>query len=258
MNTSLPPIDAHAHVKTGVPAVDLANLGCAVLAVTREAREWPMVARRSDEMTLWGVGCHPGYPGEITRFSAEDFRQAMHSTALVGEVGLDARSKSPMREQREVFDQVLELVGAEPRLISIHSLGASKMVLDALEQRPQKAAILHWWRGSEDETKRAIELGCYFSINGAEVRRPKVITLLPKERALTETDFPFTEHTDRAATRPGAVATTEAAFEEIWGLDRAGVRFQVWQNLRDLCAAANCASNLPSGIAQGLRATVAV
>jgi TatD DNase family protein len=252
MSASLPQIDAHAHIETAVDPDDLAALDCAVFAMTREAREWTAIQKRDDQMTMWGVGCHPGYPDEIANFSNGRFAAALDGTALVGEVGLDSRSEAPMAAQRRVFRAVLEAVAARPRLISIHSVGASGKVLDELEAVPQRGAILHWWRGSRMETERAIELGCYFSLNGAEARRPKVLELLPLERILTETDYPFTERSDKRATRPGAVTTIESALEEAWGTDRAGVRGQLWTNLAALCRAAGCIDLLPAGISHKL------
>ena len=255
MSPSLPQIDAHAHIETDVEPGDLIALKCAVFAVTRQAREWVAIQDRDDQMTVWGVGCHPSYPDEVANFSEDGFAAALEGTALVGEVGLDARSDAPMAAQRRVFGAVLEAVAAEPRLVSIHGVGASGKVLDEIEASPQQGAILHWWRGSRTETERAIELGCYFSLNGAEVRRPKVLQLLPPERILTETDYPFTERSDNRANRPGAVTTIEAALEEAWGTDRAGVRSQLWTNLAVLCRSADCVELLPVGIAQTLLAS---
>lgn len=252
--TLLPQIDAHAHIEAGIDPAELTALGCVVFAVTREAREWSLIRNRIDEMTIWGIGCHPGFSSEVANFPARRFTEAIQRSPLVGEVGLDARAKTPKRDQRRVFEQILEIVADSPRLVSIHSVGASTEVLDAVQATPQKAAILHWWRGSPKETSRAIELGCYFSLNGAELRRPKVLSLLPRERILTETDYPFTERSDRKANRPGAVTTIEAALEREWDADREAVRRQVWSNLGALVSATGCSALLPSGISKRLLA----
>ena len=52
-------------------------------------------------------------------------------------------------------------------------------------------------------------MGCFFSVNGAEARRPKVLALLPQNRVLAETDFPYSRRSDPVADRPAAVATIE-------------------------------------------------
>ncbi len=50
------------------------------------------------------------------------------------------------------------------------------------------------------ESRRAVDLGCYFSINAEMFKSPRhraIIAALPLERLLTETDGPFTESEGR-------------------------------------------------------------
>jgi TatD DNase family protein len=128
---------------------------------------------------------------------------------------------------------VLAAAATRPRPITIHSRFACDAVLDCLEARPQAAPILHWWRGDEAQTRRALSLGCYFSLNGAEVARPRILNSLPAERVLTETDYPHTIAADPAADRPAAVRTIEGALVEAWDTDLHNVRVRVWANLAD-------------------------
>lgn len=248
MNPPLPAIDAHSHVEPTVPASDLASLGCALVAVTRESAEWDLVRRRTDGMTIWGIGCHPALQNEIDSFDQLRFSEAIREMPLVGEIGLDFRQARPRGPQVKVFREILEVTHDQPRILSIHSVNAAGAVLDALEEAPQSGAILHWWRGTERQTSRALDLDCYFSINGAEVRYPKILKSLPSSRVLTETDFPFTQKADPKADRPGAVSTTESALAKAWNVDRADVRSRIWTNLRDLAMRASCADLLPDGI----------
>lgn len=245
---SLPPIDAHAHIKTTVPASHLTGLEALVVAVTRERAEWTAALHRRDEFSLWGVGLHPGLPDEIDTFDPESFAAAVEATLFVGEVGLDGRSKAPAAAQRAVFDEVLAVVARLPRPATIHSVGAPQAVLDALRRRPIAAPILHWWRGSVKETEEAIEMGCFFSLNGAEVRRPKVLKLLPPDRVLTETDFPFSKRSDPAASRPAAVATIEAALMREWELDKLALRRRMWRTLAELYERCELSERLPPAV----------
>lgn len=254
MSAELPAVDAHAHVEPTVSAADLSGLGCAVVAVTRGRSEWDKVRERTDQMTIWGIGCHPTLQDELVAFDQSRFAEAIVEMPLVGEIGLDFRKKQPQAQQLRVFREILEVTHEQPRLLSIHSVGAAGAVLDGLEENPQLGAILHWWRGTEIQTSRALELNCYFSINGAEVRRPKVLDLIPPDRVLTETDYPFSEKADPKADRPGAVSTTEAALAETWSVERSQVRDRVWRNLRDLAGQASCTDFLPQGIARTMLA----
>jgi TatD DNase family protein len=251
---SLLPIDAHAHIKTTVPARDLAELASFIVAVTREQTEWQDALHRHDELAVWGIGVHPGLPDEVMSFDAVRFDAALHDAMFVGEVGLDGKSKAPAAAQRAVFDQVLDAVAQKPRPTTIHSVSASRQVLDALQAHPIAAPILHWWRGSEKETEEAIEMGCFFSLNGAEARRPKVLELLPPERVLTETDFPHSRRSDPAAVRPAAVATIEAALMKEWRLDELELRRRLWRNLAELFERCELSERLPTGIQDAILA----
>lgn len=252
MTLPLPPLDAHAHVAPNVPAADLTSLQASVFAVTPSLSEWWRAARRTDELTAWGLGCHPAIVAEVESFAPSAFSEALDSAALVGEVGLDARRGAAITIQREVFKEVLEMLTERPRLVSIHSVGASSQVLDALERYPQAGAILHWWRGTTAETDRALEIGCFFSLNAAEATRPKVIDRIPPDRVLTETDFPHTQRHDPAADRPGVVETVERALGRAWALDEWGVRRRIWANLDILLKRTESTPRMPLGIRKAL------
>lgn len=245
-------IDAHAHVLTDIDERELRALRAVVFAVTRDPGEWLAASHRRDKACVWGLGCHPQVPGAVEAFSAQRLAELLVDVPLIGEVGLDRRSKVPMTRQRTVFREVLEVASEMTRLVSIHSVGATAEVLEELKKQPAPGAILHWWRGSASETQDALELGSYFSLNGSEVRRPKVLSLLPCERVLTETDFPHTERSDRAADRPGGVATIETALAREWGEDVATVRRQVWRNLADLCVATRTSVLMPRAVQASL------
>ena len=241
-------IDAHAHIKTTVPERDIADLDAFVIAVTRERAEWGPALARADQFAVWGVGVHPGLPTEIDAFDADAFAAAVEQATCVGEIGLDGGAKSALATQRAVFHQVLTVVAALPRPASIHSVAATQDVLSALRATPIAAPILHWWRGSPQETEEAIAMGCFFSLNGAEVRNPKVLSLIPPERVLTETDFPHTMRSDPAASKPAAVSTIERALMREWGLDTLDLRRRLWSNLAELWERCELADMLPPAV----------
>lgn len=242
------PIDAHAHVMTNISERDLRELRAVVFAVTRDPSEWEAAARRSDRECVWGLGCHPRVPGAHDDFDAERLHELAARSPLIGEVGLDQRSKVPKETQLTSFRAALSVAAERSRLVSIHSVGMTAAVVRELEARPVAGAILHWWRGTADESRRAAELGCFFSLNGAEALKPKVLSLLPADRMLTETDFPHTTRNDRAADKPGAVSTIEGALGEAWDTDVGGVRRRVWENLARLCETTGTSSLMPRGV----------
>lgn len=138
------------------------------------------------------------------------------------------------------------------RPVTIHSTAATSEVLTALRNCPIEGAVLHWWRGTSAQTREAVELGCFFSVNGHEVRSPRILDLVPPERLLTETDFPHSRRYDRAATRPGVVGTVEAHLEARWDADRLEIRRLLWRNFGSLLSATDVIGRMPRAILAAL------
>jgi TatD DNase family protein len=242
----IPPLDAHAHIAVSVDRDDLVGLGAAVLAMTREQSEWADALERQDEMAIWGIGAHPRLLAQDRPFAVDAFEEAVEKALIVGEVGLDRRASTP--RAADVFDEVLAVVQRHARPVSIHSVGATGAVVSALKRRLVDAPILHWWRGTPSETEEAIRLGAFFSLNGAEARNPKVLAMLPKDRVLTETDYPHTRRYDPAARQPAAVGTIERALMEQWKVDQSELRHQVWRNFGRLLDRCDLLDDLPPSI----------
>lgn len=242
------PLDTHAHIQLKVHPDDIADLHACIWIVTNEPTEWPGALRRPDLLAMWGVGAHPASSTALGAFDESVFASAIQQASFVGEVGLDGAARVDPAQQSEVFAAVLRTVAQTPRPVSIHSRQASAKVLAALRECPIEAPILHWWRGSEKETAEAVEMGCYFSVNGAEVARPRVLNLLPQDRVLTETDFPHTCANDRQCTRPGAVSTIEQALVERWSVDLHGVRQRLWRTFAEIADRCDIADDLPEAV----------
>ena len=96
MSRALPPLDLHAHIDPEIEPRALESLGAVVFAATRSAEEFERARRRSDAVTIWGLGCHPGVPGAQSEFDPTLFSVLMDGAAMVSEIGLDGRSKVPL------------------------------------------------------------------------------------------------------------------------------------------------------------------
>lgn len=248
MTPQLPLLDLHAHISPKTRPADLERLGAVVFAATRSLDEYESVRDRHDQVTIWGVGCHPGVVQAQWEFDAERFVSLIASAAFVSEIGLDRRSKVPLDEQELVLSSILGALQRTPRIASIHSSGAPGRVLDALERTPIRGAVLHWWRGDKAQTRRAIELGCWFSINAAGMQYPDDVALIPPERILTETDHPSGDRTSAVPRQPGAVADVERALGEVYKIDVRAVRGQVWTNLVGLVDETSIVGLLPAAV----------
>lgn len=181
---------------------DAESAGVFTLAVTTTPRAWP----RNNELTQntkyvrAALGLHPQLVAEFESEIAiwDDY---LSETRYIGEVGLDAgpRFYKSIDAQKRVFRHILmRCAEAGDKILSIHSVRTSKLVLDYIEEllpSGKGKVVLHWFTGSKKEIQRAVNLGCYFSINStmlANERHLPMIMEIPIDRILTETDGPFT------------------------------------------------------------------
>ena len=120
-------------------------------------------------------------------FDVERFQALAAAAPYVGEIGLDGASRVPMAMQRHTLASVLGVLQQSPRITSLHSYKATSEIVSLIEECPQSGLILHWWLGTECETARAVELGCYFSVNRSSARRRDLLARIPLDRVLPET-----------------------------------------------------------------------
>ncbi len=242
-----PALDLHAHIDTDIDPAELARLGV-VFVATRSLDESDAATQRQDGQTIWGVGCHPGLVGAHKAFTPERFAALITRTAFVSEVGLDGKSRVPMTTQEATLRSVLSVLDGSPRITSLHSYQASEQVIGALEARPIRGAVLHWWLGDDAQTRRAVELGCFFSVNASSVRRTDLLDLIPLDKLLTETDHPFGDRRRGAAARPGLVTTVEEALARRHRKTASAIRATMWANLAQLVSETKCAELLPVAV----------
>ena len=241
---SLPPIDAHAHISADIDHSEIGNLGALVMAVTRTLDEGDIATRRDDGMVIWGVGCHPGLKNAQAAFNTHRFQELLTRTAFAGELGLDGKSRVPMDEQVSTLVEAFDVLRQTPRLTSLHSNAATGQLLELLEVGSPPGIILHWWLGDAQQTLKAVDLGCYFSVNASSVRRKDVLAGIPRDRLLTETDHPFGDKRSRPR-RPGLVDDVEQALGHQHGMSPREVRHLMWSNLRKLISTTGCSMMLP-------------
>jgi TatD DNase family protein len=204
-------------------------------------------AETGNPAITWGCGVHPGDATALGQFDSDVFAGLVRSFALVGEVGLDRRSGN-LEGQRKVFAEVLRIAASEPVIVSIHSAGAVTAVLDLLEERSQRGAVLHWFLGGPDALRRASSVGAYFSVSGAMI--DDRLAALPRNRVLPETDFPSGGR--RAGARPGDVVSLETRLAMLWHEDVEAVRLQMYRNLRELASTTGAIERLPEALSDTL------
>lgn len=244
MTLRSPTVDLHAHIDVAIPASELTDLPGIVFAANRTLAESQEAVQRHDPRVVWGVGCHPGPARNHTAFDAALFEELVARTPYVSEIGLDGSSKGRLPRQLVTFELILEVLQRFPRITSIHSHGARDEVLAALTCRPIRGAILHWWLGTPEQTRAAVQLGCYFSMNASSVKRVAALGDIPRDRFLTETDHPFGDRTSRQPRLPGNTASVEAALAAHYGTTTAQMRGVIWGNLSRLVGESGCSALL--------------
>ncbi|MHA1287449.1 MAG: TatD family hydrolase [Candidatus Thorarchaeota archaeon] len=238
-------LDTHAHINIEINPKELSDIDACIVAVTRTFSEFKKARNRNDQNIVWALGAHPGVQEAHNNFDISIYNEFINDTPVIGEIGLDGRSKVPMGLQIKNYELILASIIRNPRIATIHSYEATSLVLCSLGKFKPDGIILHWWRGDKEETYQALELGCYFSINSAEVENPKIINILPKDRVLTETDHPFGDRKQFSPRRPGNVSRVENALSSIWGDNADIVRQQIWSNFRQLVIKTNTGGLFP-------------
>lgn len=246
MNTlTFPALDCHAHVAPDVTTGQIRALGEAfIFAMTRSLLEAEEVSHRDDARIVWACGVHPGVPAALEEFDEKRFRALIDHFAVIGEIGLDGHSGCFDR-QLSTLRTILNNVRREPVLLSIHSTGCQKRVLDLLEESPHEGTILHWFTGDDGDWSRAISLGCYFSINACMSR--DMLSRVPVDKMLPETDFPASSRRAQA-TKPGDIDRLEKLIAETVGVSNSDIREGWYRNLRRAAMTSGALDRLPEGL----------
>lgn len=167
-----------------------------VIAMTNHPKVYETLINKIDSKFIRvALGMHPELVKE-SNFTL--FKKYVDTTKYIGEVGLDFSKKNEanLQKQIKIFTDILCV--SKHKILSIHSRKAETEVLNCIENNFDKDSsyILHWYTGGEKDLLRAINLGCYFSININMVKSKKFLEnahLIPKEKILVETDAPFSQ-----------------------------------------------------------------
>jgi TatD DNase family protein len=189
-----------------------------------------------------GLGLHPQLINKpLADLNA--FAALVEEACFIGEVGLDAgpRYYKSMDAQQGAFSEVLRLCAAGlPKILSLHCIRAYPQLLALIDRHWHDGAgtlVLHWFSGSVADAKRAVERGCYFSVNAdmeSSASGSQALQHVPLDRILTETDGPFTEGLSGGPRNPGDVMSALRLIARVKNLSAAEVRAQIWCNVQKI------------------------
>lgn len=211
-----------------------------VLSVTTTPKAWygtSLLAKDCPRIRT-ALGLHPQLAHERWQ-ELELFDALLNQTRYVGEIGLDGGKefKAHWEIQLKVFRHILRSSAkAGGKILSIHSIMSVNAVLDELSQVHDNLPILHWFSGTRQQLKQAIEMGCYFSIGPAMLSSKKgyeLAQLMPIEKILIETDGPF-GNIKTQALFPWNANIAIAILADMWGMNILKVENILRQNLFSL------------------------
>lgn len=169
----------------------------------------------------------PGLHPEVAAQKAQELEmllQQMNESIAVGEVGLDgsARYRQHFEVQKRIFSTVVERAQSlGGRVLSIHSRAAADEVLEVLEQFPGfGTAVLHWFTDSAPILRRAISMGCWFSVGPAMLSSAngrKLASMLPVDKVVPESDGPFAK-VGNGPLMPWDAWGVATPLAELWGM----------------------------------------
>ena len=115
----------------------------------------------------------------------------------VGEIGLDYYWKEVPRDlQKEVFRAQLALAKELDLPVIVHDREAHADCLSIVKEFPGVRGVFHCYSGSAEDARTLVKLGFHLSFTGTITfknarKAPEVISVVPMERLMVETDAPY-------------------------------------------------------------------
>lgn len=145
------------------------------------------------------VGVHPHDAKTMDDDTVSQLEALLrHPKAVaVGEIGLDYHyDHSPRDIQQKRFREQLDLARSVKLPVIIHEREAPRDVLDIICEFSEVRGVFHCYSGSWETAKILLDRGWYLSFTGVITfknarRSHEVITKMPRDRIMIETDCPY-------------------------------------------------------------------
>ncbi|MAG39765.1 hypothetical protein CMI41_02255 [Candidatus Pacearchaeota archaeon] len=186
-------------------------------------------------------GMYPvGNLSKDIRKEIEWIKEHKKDCIAIGEIGMDFdnhQRKRHHKEQKELFEKMLNLAKELNKPVIIHSRKAERECIEILKQQKMKDVIMHCFCGRKSLIKEALGAGFYFSIPPAITRWHNFQVLVenvPLTQLLTETDAPYLAPEAGTTNEPKNIAVTIKKIAEIKGLTEKEVADQIWKNAKEV------------------------
>ena len=183
-----------------------------------------------------------GYHPEVIPIVGNElslFENHLKQTKYIGEVGLDYSnsSKEEKYEQTRIFERILELCDESgDKILTVHSRRSESDIIDMIGEKFRGKVIMHYYSGNIVILKKAIEYGYYFSVNYSMTQTAngkKIISQIPQNRILTESDGPFVL-IDRKKSTPFNIKDTISQLANLFNISTEQTRTLIYDNFKTL------------------------
>ncbi len=145
------------------------------------------------------VGIHPHDANKVPMDYLDQLKELAKNPKVkaIGEIGLDYYYEhSPREIQLQRFEEQVQLAKDLHLPLSIHCREAFQDCFDILNKISYFYGVFHCFTGTQEEAKKALELGFYISFSGIVTFKKstalqEVAKQIPLEKMLIETDAPF-------------------------------------------------------------------
>lgn len=237
-------VDAHFHLdlhkSPAAVVTECESQGIYTIAVTNAPSvfHYTQQLASTTEHIRAALGLHP----ELVASHAHelpDLLRLMDQTRYIGEVGLDyvTSDAALRRKQRDVFETILKRCAEfGDRILTVHSRRAATDVLACIGRAFPGTVILHWFSGNKRDLLAGLDVGCYYSVNPAMLRSKRgraLISDIPPDRLLTETDGPFVEVNGLQAVPSDARYIVEGV-ARLWSVEPSRAALTILSNFRNM------------------------
>lgn len=170
---------------------------------------------------------HPGkFFDNLVNETINEIRKNKNNEKVIGigEVGLDyhwVKEKELRKIQQKSFEKFIQLSNEIKLPLLVHSRNAEKDCIKILKEH-NKRAILHCFSGTTELTLQAISFGCLISITTTFMKSPyrqKMVSELPLEKIVLETDAPYLSPFPNKRNEPINIKLTAQKIAEIKDID---------------------------------------
>lgn len=197
--------DSHCHIDLMPNMIEIiqtmrkSQIGLFAVGTTPKAYVHELELCKSVPSIHVGLGMHPqllstGYDDMLL------FEKLIPSSHYIGEIGLDfSKNYIHLKEKQiEAFERIIQMCEYYgEKVVSIHSLKSASSVIEIIQKNKvsnKNRYLLHWYTGTMSQLRKAVELGCFFSVNPKMLKTKsgvEIIKNIPADRILLETDAPF-------------------------------------------------------------------